>query len=120
MIRNSLLAAATLITAVACAPTSGAPTAPVTITYDTIPWCADSSGHSVIYPCRWDSRERPPSPAWDRRATRIAIWIPREIGCAWLFARVRTPEVSPPRGNWSCYYAPVPEDAPEVLEVTVS
>lgn len=105
---RSLLLVAALVT-LACSPSAITPEPPVrTIAYDSIPWCADSSGHSPVYPCRWDARERLPSPAWDRSATRIAIWVPREVGCAALFASVRTPEVTPAVA-WSCYYAPEPE-----------
>jgi hypothetical protein len=95
------------------APVDGAPAvqdvrwseAPDTrVPINTIPWCADSSGHSAVYPCKGDARGRPPSPAWDAQAAPVAIWVTRGHGCGSLIGRVKTSEDN--SVAWACYFAP--------------
>ena len=96
---------AALLLAVGCGGGQIALTDHPPVDYQTMPWCADSSGHSPRYPCKWDKRERTPSPAWDPQATAIAIFTPRDVGCGGLLRDLRTPDTTP-LASWSCYYAP--------------
>lgn len=72
------------------------------VAVEDIPWCQDSSGHAVIYPCKWDSREREPRPPWDAQAAPIGIWVIPSKGCP--IGQVKTSEDN--SVPWSCYWAP--------------
>jgi len=115
------LGAAALL-AIGCATSGppadpGAPSAPqpvigdVTLIYppDTrtpvaqIPWCDDEHGHSPVYPCKWDTRERP-APSWDKDAGVVALFVTRAQGCEIVVGKVRISEAG--NVSYGCYYAP--------------
>lgn len=69
-----------------------------------VPWCADSSGHSSVYPCKWDARERAPV-GWDPQVPQVAIWVLRSpTGCANVPRFIRISENNDV--GFACYYAP--------------
>ena len=69
-----------------------------------IPWCADSYGHSPVYPCKWDRRERPVVD-WDPMVPDVVIWL-YGGGCDRIAYMVK---VSPADDvAFSCFYAPPP------------
>lgn len=68
---------------------------------EAIPWCLNSSGYATAYPCKWDTRERAPSPAWDAQAAPVGVWVTRAQGCP--VGRVKTSEDN--SVAWACYYA---------------
>jgi len=118
-----VVALAAVLLAIGCA-TSGPPADPnapattaqpviggVTLIYppDTrtpvaqIPWCDDEHGHSSVYPCKWDTRERP-APSWDKDAGVVALFVTRTAGCETVVGKVRISEAG--NVSYGCYYAP--------------
>lgn len=88
-------------------PVDGAPTVHVTWIHaeDTrtpiadIPWCADSSGGGTVYPCKWDTRERP-AVGWDPGAAPVAIWVRTGTPCPVGKVKVSEDNSVP----WACYW----------------
>lgn len=68
-----------------------------------VPWCDDQHGHSSVYPCKWDTRERP-AVGWDAQAAPVAVFVRRSVGCAPLIGRVKISEDD--SVAWACYFAP--------------
>jgi len=68
-----------------------------------IPWCNDEHGHSSVYPCKWDARERP-ALSWDKDAGMVALFVIRTVGCETVIGKVRISEVG--NVSYGCYYAP--------------
>lgn len=64
-----------------------------------IPWCADSEGHSPVYPCKWDRRLRPVS-GWAPEVGPIVIWVSDHV-CP-------IGKVDTGGDMWWCFWAPPP------------
>lgn len=69
-----------------------------------VPWCDDHHGHSSVYPCKWDKRERP-APGWDPQVPPVAIWVLRSpTACANVTRVIKISEKNDV--GFNCYYAP--------------
>lgn len=69
-----------------------------------VPWCDDYHGHSSVYPCKWDKRERP-APGWDPQLPPVAIWVLRSpTACTNVTRFIRISEKNDV--GFSCFYAP--------------
>lgn len=88
-------------------PVDGAPTVHVTWIHaeDTrtpiadIPWCADYNGGGNVYPCKWDTRERP-AVGWDPQAAPVAIWVRPNDPCPIGKVKISEDNSVP----WACYW----------------